>query len=200
MTKKYKLVFNVTLTINADDDTEQERIIAIVGQEFRQHARTMIVDATKYGDGTDTDIEVTNTEIDNAAFSSTIRAGRGYSVYPLAPMSFDATIKRWNNNWKIVGDDNPNWSEIQNVKPMLQRYENSFYERWLMPDLDKDKLLPIWGRYITAVNNKVEMFKSQELQRIVAENMEGEYEDGLLDEGVVYSEPDHWYHDELIRI
>lgn len=178
MTDRYKLNFSVTVTVDSVDDATEYRVLHHLRSYFGSHVDKF---RTEPIDGEDIPFNVLRVDVDNSSFSKTITRGHGNCVYPMQALSFDGAINRWNNSWRLIRSNSDNWDKVQNIRPLLAPHD-PYGDSYTLPEIDRKRFLKIWPLFVNRVNQKIDYLKRDEMQLIIAEHWEGEYEDGLMDD------------------
>lgn len=113
--------------------------------------------------------------------TQTIPDGHGSSVISLLGTTFDTMFRDWNNHIRHYATNLTTLSD--ECKNQIATYgETNIYGNKVLPALTRDDLLKLWRNYRENVFNAVSTILPNTLIEQVAKDLEGRYEDGLVDE------------------
>ena len=113
--------------------------------------------------------------------TQTISGGHGSSVISLLGTTFDTMFRDWNNHIRHYATNLTTLSD--ECKNQIATYgETNIYGNKVLPALTRDDLLKLWRNYRENVFNAVSTILPNTLIEQVAKDLEGRYEDGLVDE------------------
>jgi hypothetical protein len=113
--------------------------------------------------------------------TQTIPSGYGSSVVSLLGTTFDTMFRDWNNHIRHYATNLTTLSD--ECRNQIATYgETNNYGNKVLPELTRDDLLKMWRNYRQNVFNAVGNVLTNTLIEQVAKDLEGRYEDGLIDE------------------
>ena len=113
--------------------------------------------------------------------TQTIPSGHGSSVISLLGTTFDTMFRDWNNHIRHYATNLNTLSD--ECKNQIATYgETNIYGNKVLPELTRENLMKLWRNYRENVVNGVSNVLTNTLIEQVAKDLEGRYEDGLVDE------------------
>ena len=113
--------------------------------------------------------------------TQTIQSGYGSSIISLLGTTFDTMFRDWNNHIRHYATNLTTLSD--ECKNQIATYgETNIYGNKVLPELTRDDLMKLWRNYRENVVNAVSTILPNTLIEQVAKDLEGRYEDGLIDE------------------
>lgn len=113
--------------------------------------------------------------------TETIPSGHGSSLINLFGTTFDSMFKDWNNHIRHYATNLTTLSD--ECKNQIRTYgETNIYGNKVLPELTRDDLMKMWRNYRENVISAVSTILPNTLIEQVAKDLEGRYEDGLIDE------------------
>ena len=113
--------------------------------------------------------------------TETIPSGHGSSLINLLGTTFDTMFRDWNNHIRHYATNLTTLSD--ECKNQIATYgETNIYGNKVLPELTRDDLMKMWRNYRENVISAVSTILPNTLIEQVAKDLEGRYEDGLIDE------------------
>jgi hypothetical protein len=113
--------------------------------------------------------------------TQTIPSGYGSSVVSLLGTTFDTIFRDWNNHIRHYATNLTTLND--ECRNQIATYgEANIYGNKVLPELTRDDLLKLWRNYRENVFNAVSTVLTNTLIEQVTKDLEGRYEDGLIDE------------------
>ena len=113
--------------------------------------------------------------------TQTIQNGYGSSVISLLGTTFDTMFRDWNNHIRHYATNLTTLSD--ECKNQIATYgETNTYGNKVLPELTRNDLMKMWRNYRESVIGAVSTILPNTLIEQVAKDLEGRYEDGLIDE------------------
>jgi hypothetical protein len=96
--------------------------------------------------------------------------------------NFDRELANYNSSTKYIHRSNPDANYLANIAKLAGvEYEN-FWDSFVgvMPNMTRDELLKFWSKYQHRFQEEAQKLTASILQKLHAERIEGQYEDGLI--------------------
>ena len=170
MEKQYRMSFEVSFTIKSEE-----------GEQWREADRLyeLLRSAMLDNEGKFVD---SRPRISHLGSSETIPNGHGASISVPFMFNFDRELDNYNAQGRYIRRSNPDSTYLANVAKLAgQEYEH-FWDAYIgvMPRMTRDELIKFWSSYQNKLQNEVSKWTSDILQKMHAERIEGQYEDGLI--------------------
>ena len=170
MEKQYRISFEVSFTVKSEE-----------GEQWR--AADKLYDNLRAVTASNTEQFMDmRTRISHLGSSETIPNGHGACISVPFMFNFDRELANYNSTGKYIRRSNPNSVWLANVAKLAGVEYEHFWDAYagVMPNLTREDLIKFWSNYQHEFQNEASKWTADILQKMHAERIEGQYEDGLI--------------------
>lgn len=170
MEKQYRISFEVSFTVKCDED-----LLWRETDKLYDNLRTLTASNTEQ-------FMDMRTRVNHLGASETIPNGHGACISIPFMFNFDRELANYNSNYKYIHRSNPDADYLANLAKLAGVEYESFWDSFVgvMPNMKREELIKFWSRYQHRFQEEAQKLTANILQKLHAERIEGQYEDGLI--------------------
>lgn len=170
MEKQYRMSFEVSFTVRSEEGEQWRE-----ADKLYEHLRSVLLESEgKF-------IE-SRPRVNHLGSSETIPNGHGASISVPFMLNFDRELANYNSSGKYIRFSNPNSAYLANVAKLTGVEYERFWDAYVgvMPNMQREELIKFWSTYQRMLCDEISKWTADTLQKLHAEYIEGQYEDGLI--------------------